>query len=305
MKSVLITGSSGFIGRNLLKLLLNNNFDIFSPSSKDYDLTKEDDVERIFKYKKFDFVIHLAADVGGIKMINENHGRVFYNNVMMNTLLMEKSRVYNIKKFICLNTINCYPENNKILNEDQIWEGFPNTDTFSYGIAKRTLLAQSLAYKDQYNFDSINLIIDNTYGPFDNFNLNDSRVIPALINKFYNAVQNNIPFVNVWGSGKSIRQFLYIEDLVEIIKLVLISDISNDTINISNAQSVSIKNLVDNISSIFNYNGEINYESSKPEGAATRLMDNRRMKEIIKFDNFNLIYEGLKKTIDWYISTKK
>ena len=305
MKSVLITGSSGFIGRNLLKLLLNNNFDIFSPSSKDYDLTKEDDVERIFKYKKFDSVIHLAADVGGIKMINENHGRVFYNNVMMNTLLMEKSRVYNIKKFICLNTINCYPENNKILNEDQIWEGFPNTDTFSYGIAKRTLLAQSLAYKDQYNFDSINLIIDNTYGPFDNFNLNDSRVIPALINKFYNAVQNNIPFVNVWGSGKSIRQFLYIEDLVEIIKLVLISDISNDTINISNAQSVSIKNLVDNISSIFNYNGEINYESSKPEGAATRLMDNRRMKEIIKFDNFNLIYEGLKKTIDWYISTKK
>ena len=305
MKSVLLTGSSGFIGKNLLKLLINNNFDIFTPSSEEFNLTKEDDVDEVFKHKKFDSVIHLAADVGGIKMIKANHGRIFYNNVMMNTLLMEKSRVYNIKKFICLNTINCYPENNKILNEDQIWDGFPNSDTFSYGIAKRTILAQSLASKEQYNFDSINLIIDNTYGPFDNFNLKDSRVIPALINKFYDAVQNNIPIVDVWGSGKSIRQFLYVEDLAEIIKSVLISDISNDTINISNAQSVSIKNLADNISSIFNYNGEINYDSSKPEGAAARLMDNKRMKKIIKFDNFNFINEGLKKTIDWYISTKK
>ena len=304
MNSVLLTGSSGFIGRNLLKLLLNNNFDVFTPSSKEYDLTKENDVERIFKYKKFDSVIHLAADVGGIKMIKSNHGRIFYNNVMMNTLIMEKSRAYGIKKFICLNTINCYPENNKILNEDHIWNGFPNKDTFSYGIAKRTILAQALCYKEQYNFDSINLIIDNTYGPYDNFDLNNSRVIPALINKFYNAVQNNISVVDVWGSGKSIRQFLYVEDLAEIIKSVLVSDVSNDIINISNAQSISIKNLAENISRILCYKGNINFDSSKPEGAVARLMDNKKMKDIIKFNNFNLINEGLQKTIDWYTSIK-
>ena len=302
MKTILITGSSGFIGKNLIKSLIENKFDIFTPSSSDFDLTKEKDVDKLFKLKEFHSVIHLAADVGGIKMIRANHGRIFYNNVMMNTLLMEKSRINNVKKFISLNTINCYPENDKTLNETQIWDGFPNAETFSYGIAKRTILAQSLAYKEQYDFNSINLIIDNTYGPFDNFDLKNSRVIPALINKIYDAVQNNKPVVDVWGSGKSIRQFLYVGDLIEIIKLILINDLNNDTINISNGETVSIKNLVENISSILNYKGKINYDTTKPEGAAARLMENKRMNEVLKYDNFDFINEGLKKTIDWYIS---
>ena len=163
-------------------------------------------------------------------------------------------------------------------------------------------MAQSLAYKEQYDFNSINLIIDNTYGPFDNFDLKNSRVIPALINKIYDAVQNNKPVVDVWGSGKSIRQFLYVGDLIEIIKLILINGLNNDTINISNGETVSIKNLVENISSILNYKGKINYDTTKPEGAAARLMENKRMNEVLKYDNFDFINEGLKKTIDWYIS---
>lgn len=305
MKSILLTGSSGFIGNNLSKSLKKDKIDVFAPSSKEYDLTSEIEVDRLFKQRDFDCVIHLAADVGGIKLIKANQGRIFYNNVMMNTLLMEMARKNNVKKYIALNTINCYPESKGVLNENQIWNGFPNKSTFSYGISKRMSLVQSLAYKDQYNFDSINLIIDNTYGPYDNFDLNNSRVIPALIRKFNNAVQNNKSSVEVWGSGNSIRQFLYVEDLVKIIKLFIQNDIENCIINISNGQKVSIRELVENISSIFKFSGDIIYDSSKPEGASVRLMDNSKMKNTINYDSFDMINEGLKKTIDWFISTDK
>jgi GDP-L-fucose synthase len=305
VKSILLTGSSGFIGNNLSKSLKKDNIDVFAPSSKEFDLTKELEVDRLFKQRDFNCVIHLAADVGGIKLIKANQGRIFYNNVMMNTLLMEKARKNNIKKYITLNTINCYPESNGILNENQIWNGFPNKSTYSYGISKRMSLVQSLAYKDQYDFDSINLIIDNTYGPYDNFDLNNSRVIPALIRKFNDAVKNNKSSVEVWGTGNSIRQFLYVEDLVKIIKLFIQNDIDNCILNISNGQQVSIKELVENISSIFKFSGEIIYDSSKPEGAPVRLMDNSRMKTTINYESFDMINEGLKKTIDWFISTDK
>lgn len=302
MKSILLTGSSGFIGKNLSESLKKDNIDVFSPTSKDFDLTKEIDVDRLFRQRDFYCVIHLAADVGGIKMIKSNHGRIYYNNVMMNTILMEKARLNNVKKFLTLNTINCYPEDDGVLNENQIWDGFPNKDTFSYGISKRMSLVQSLAYKNQYNFDSINLIIDNTYGPYDNFDPNNSRVIPALIRKFHDAVQNNKPSVEVWGSGNSVRQFLYVGDLVNIIKLFLNNENQSCILNISNAEKVSIRDLVENISSILKFKGDIIYDTSKPEGAAVRLMDNSKMKKIIDFKNFNLINQGLTKTINWYIS---
>ncbi len=302
MKSILLTGSSGFIGKNLLKILVEKKFNIHSLSSKDYDLTKERDVDLIFKNKKFDCVIHLAADVGGIQYIKSNQGKVLYNNLLMNTILMDKSRIHGVKKFISLNTINSYPESDKILNENQLWDGPPNPDIFSYGISKRILFAQSKAYKLQYDFNSYNLIIDNTYGPYDNFNPNESRVIPALITKFNDAVTKNSPFVNIWGSGKSIRQFLYVEDLVEIIKYVVENDIIYDTINISNGQTLTINELVSYISEIFKFKGEIKYDISKPEGAAKRLMDNSRMINSINYNDFHFIKDGLLKTVKWYKS---
>ena len=305
MKSILLTGSSGFIGKNLSELLRKENIDVFSPSSKDFNLTKEKDVDRLYKQRDFNCVLHLAADVGGIKMIKANQGRIYYNNIMMNTLLMEKARVNKIKKFISLNTINCYPENDGILNENQIWNGFPNKETYAYGISKRMSIVQSLAYNDQYDFDSINLILDNTYGPHDNFDIENSRVIPALIQKFHEAVQNNKPSVEVWGTGKSIRQFLYVGDLVKIIKLFIDNDIKNCILNISNGQKVSIRDLVENIASILEFQGDIIYNSSKPEGASVRLMDNLKMKETINYSDFELINSGLKKTIKWYVSNLK
>jgi GDP-L-fucose synthase len=305
VSTILLTGASGFIGNNLSKSLKKDNIDLFAPSSKEFNLTKESEVDRLFKQRDFNCVIHLAADVGGIKLIKANQGRIFYNNVMMNTLLMEKARINNVKKYISLNTINCYPESKGVLNENQIWNGFPNKSTFSYGISKRMSLVQSLAYKDQYDFDSINLIIDNTYGPYDNFDLNSSRVIPALIHKFNDAVKNNKPSVEVWGTGNSIRQFLYVEDLVNIIKLFTQNDIENCILNISNGQQVSIRELVENISSIFKFSGDVIYNSSKPEGASVRLMDNSKMKNKINYDSFYMINEGLKKTIDWFLSTEK
>ena len=189
---ILITGSSGFIGNNLVEYLKYFNYNLILINSNDFNLTKEKDVNEIFKtHKEISCIINLAADVGGIKEIKDNHGRIFFNNVMINTLLLEYARIYGVKKFINLNTINAYPESDDLLIESNIWNGFPNKDIFSYGISKRISLVQSLAYYLQYDFSSINLIIDNTYGPYDNFNPNESRVIPALIHKFYSAKKKN------------------------------------------------------------------------------------------------------------------
>ena len=302
MKSVLLTGSSGFIGKNLLKTLVKDKFNVHAYSSKNLDLTNENDVDLIFKNQQFDCVIHLAADVGGIEYIKSNQGKILYNNLMMNTILMEKSRIYDVKKFISLNTINSYPESNKALKENQVWDGSPNPDIFSYGISKRILLAQSRAYRLQYDFKSYNLIIDNTYGPDDNFNPKVSRVIPALISKFNDAVSKNSPFVNIWGSGKSIRQFLYVEDLVEIIKYVVKNDVKYETINISNGETLKISDLVNHISDLFKFKGQIKYDISMPEGAAKRLMDNSRMIESINYTDFHFIKDGLSKTVNWFIN---
>lgn len=301
-RKILLTGSNGFIGKNLVSLLSEKQINIITTSSRDFDLTKESDVDRLFDQHEFDSVVHLAADVGGIKMIRSNPGRIFYNNLMMNTLLMEKARIHGIKKFISLNTINSYPEKDTNFKEDQIWEGLPNKDVFSYGISKRIMLAQARTYKEQYDFDSINLIVDNTYGPHDNFDPINSRVIPALIYKFHKAIKNNENQVKVWGSGKSLRQFLFVEDLVQIIYQALIEDLGYNVMNVSNGETVTIRQIVENISSILDFNGDIIYDTSKPEGAAVRIMDNSKMKNLVNVDKMHLIHEGLSKTIDWYLT---
>lgn len=301
-RKILVTGSSGFIGKNLVDLLSEQHIDFITPSIRDFDLTKEYDVDRLFDQHEFDSVVHLAADVGGIKMIRSNPGRIFYNNLMMNTLLMEKARIHGIKKFISLNTINSYPEKDTNFREEQIWEGLPNKDVFSYGIAKRIMLAQARTYKEQYDFDSINLIVDNTYGPHDNFAPINSRVIPALIYKFHKAIRYNENQVEVWGSGRSLRQFLFVGDLVQIIYQTLIEDLGYNVMNVSNGEIVTIRQIVEKISSILDFKGEIVYDISKPEGAEVRIMDNSKMKSIINLDKMHLIDEGLSKTIDWYLT---
>ena len=222
---------------------------------------------------------------------------------MINTLLLEYARKHKVKKFINLNTINAYPESDDLLKESNIWNGFPNRDIFSYGISKRVSLAQSLAYFLQYDFSSINLILDNTYGPYDNFNPNDSRVIPALIHKFYSAKKKKIKDVNVWGSGNSIRQFLYVKDLVKIIYLFITNNYEkNIIINISNGKSITIKELALKIATQINYSGKIIFDNHKPEGSNIRIMDNSLMKDFINFNSFTSIDKGLKETISWYKS---
>lgn len=301
-RKILVTGSNGFIGKNLVSLLSEKRINIITPSSRDFNLTKESDVDRLFDQYEFDSVVHLAADVGGIKMIRSNPGRIFYNNLMMNTLLMEKARIHGIKKFISLNTINSYPEKDTNFKEEQIWEGLPNKDVFSYGISKRIMLAQARTYKEQYDFDSINLIVDNTYGPHDNYDPINSRVIPALIYKFHKAIKNNENQVEVWGSGRSLRQFLFVGDLVQIIYQALIEDLGYNVMNVSNGETVTIRQIVEKISSIFDFNGEIIYTTSKPEGAAVRIMNNSKMISLLNVDKMHLIHEGLSKTIDWYLT---
>ena len=299
---ILITGSSGFIGKNLIKYLKQFDLDIIEIRSSDFNLSKEKDIINLFKkFKNISCIINLAADVGGISEIKKNHGRIIYNNVMINTLLLENARKNNVKKFINLNTINAYADSKFKLKESELWNGFPNNDIFSYGISKRLAIAQSLAYSIQFWFNTITLVVDNTYGPYDNFNPKDSRVIPALISKFYNAKINNEKVVEVWGSGRSVRQFLFVKDLIKIIYSLLDNNINtNLVLNISNGENISIKDLSYKISSILNFKGKIEFNSNKPEGSKLRIMDNSLMKKSIDFKSFTSIDNGLKETIMWY-----
>ena len=306
MKSILITGSTGFIGKNLISSLDINKYDLILPKSNDLDLTKESSLNKLFESKRVDIVINLAADVGGINYIKKNHGKIFYNNALINLHLLEYSRKNKVKKYINLNTINCYPNTELNLTEDIIWDGFPNKDVYSYSLSKRISLAQSLAYKDQYNFDSLNLIIDNTYGPYDNFNLIEARVIPALIVKFQNAIQNKKNSVEIWGTGNSERQFLFVEDLVRIIKYLAENNNFNHGIfNLSSGETITIKLLSEKIAKMMNYNGHLSFNKNMPEGTKRRILDSSSFYKLIPNFSFTTLDDGIFKTIEWYNKSPK
>ena len=302
---ILVTGSNGFIGKNILPPLVSKGYDIFCPQRQDYDLVNEADVNRLFENHNFDTVIHLAADVGGIQRIKNFPGEVFFNNVLLNTLIMEYSRRNSVSKFIALNTINSYPELDKVLVEDDYWSGRPNKDIFSYGMSKRLAIAQSEVYYNQYQFNSINLILDNTYGPYDDFDGPFARVIPSLINKFFKAKSENLSSVSVWGSGQSRRQFFYVEDLVKIVLDIVENNHKNFTINVSSGETVTISDLAHLISKSINYDGKIIFDKSMPEGNKIRVMSNEKLLSKFGKSKFHKLEEGIKKTVDWYKVNRK
>lgn len=301
-KKIIITGGGGFLGSFLVEKLLARGIpksNIFIPRSKKYDLRKWENCKKVITGQ--DIVIHLAAKVGGIGF-NMNHpAELYYDNIMIGTQLMEAARLANVEKFVAIGTICAYPKFTPIpFKEDNLWEGYPEETNAPYGLAKKMLLVQAQAYRRQYNFNSIYLLPVNLYGPRDNFDQESSHVIPALIKKVGGAKKTDKKYIDVWGSGKATREFLYVEDAAEGILEATKKYDKGMPINLGNGFEISIKGLVKTICELMGYSGEIRWNAKKPDGQPRRSLDTTRAQKEFGFKAKTNFKEGLKKTIEWY-----
>ncbi|MCL4377358.1 MAG: GDP-L-fucose synthase [Actinobacteria bacterium] len=301
-KKIIVTGGAGFLGTNVIKKLKENGCsNIFVPRIEEYDLRNLSDIKKMYDKAKADIVIHLAAVVGGIGANRENPGSFFYDNLIMGVQLMEQARLHGIEKFVAIGTICAYPKYTPVpFKEEDLWNGYPEETNAPYGLAKKMLLVQSQAYRDQYNFNSIFLLPVNLYGPGDNFNPKSSHVIPAQIKNFYDAMLNKSDEVIVWGTGKATREFLYVEDCAEAIVLATQLYDKGDPVNIGAGFEISIKELAEKIKDIIGFKGKIVWDTSKPDGQPRRCLDVAKAKKEFGFSAKTKFDDGLLKTITWY-----
>jgi GDP-L-fucose synthase len=301
-KRILVSGGAGFLGSYVIQKLKERGCkDIFIPRSKDYDLVQMAAVERLYQDARPDIVIHLAARVGGIGANRENPGKFFYDNLMMGVQMMEIGRQIGIEKFVALGTICCYPKFTPVpFKEEDLWNGYPEETNAPYGLAKKMLLVQTQAYRQQYDFNAIYLLPVNLYGPRDNFDLETSHVIPAIIRKCVEAVRNRRDKIVVWGTGKPTREFLYVEDCAEAIVLATERYNKPDPVNIGTGFEISIKDLVALIAKLIDFKGEIIWDTTKPDGQPRRCLDISKAYREFGFRAKIHLEEGLKKTIEWY-----
>ncbi|MDP2939757.1 MAG: GDP-L-fucose synthase [Candidatus Omnitrophota bacterium] len=304
-KRILVTGGSGFLGSYVAGQLKKHGCkNIFLSDSKEYDLVKMEAIERVYQNTKPDIVIHLAAKVGGIGANEKNPGKFFYDNLMMGVQMMEIGRQEGIEKFVALGTICCYPKFTTVaFKEEDLWNGYPEETNAPYGLAKKMLLVQSQAYRKQYGFNSIFLMPVNLYGPKDNFDLESSHVIPAVIKKCVNAVKHNKKSITIWGTGKPTREFLYVEDAAEGIILAAENYNKSEPVNLGAGFEISIKELVGLIAKLTGFKGKVIWDTTKPEGQPRRSVDVSKAKKEFGFKARTPFEEGLKKTIEWYKKT--
>ncbi|WP_129709815.1 GDP-L-fucose synthase family protein [Priestia megaterium] len=306
-KRIVVTGGAGFLGKHVVNKLQKEGCKyIFIPRSKEFDLTKENDIIKMLTTFKPDIIIHLAAVVGGIGANQKNPGKFFYENLIMGVQLMEQSRIFGIEKFVAIGTICSYPKFTPVpFKEADLWNGYPEETNAPYGLAKKMMLVQSQAYREQYGFNSIFLLPVNLYGPGDNFNLETSHVIPALIRKFIEAKEKGENRVSLWGSGTVTREFIYVEDAAEGIILATKKYNQSDPVNIGSGQEVTIKELAARVKVLTGYDGEIVWDESKPDGQPRRRLDINYAKEKIGFKAHTFLMEGLQKTIKWYMDAHR
>src|SRR5215213_3802873 len=300
-KKIVVTGGAGFLGRFLVQRLRDAGAEVFVPRSKDYDLVKNGDVIRLLEDARPELVIHLAAVVGGIGHNQKNPGRFFYDNLMMGAQLIEQSRLHDVKKFVATGTVCAYPRITPVpFKEDDIWNGYPEETNAPYGLAKKMMLVQSQSYREQYGFNSIFLLPANLFGPFDNFNLETSHVIPALIRKCVEARRAGAPFIEVWGSGGASREFLYVEDCAAgIFRAAALYD-ESAPVNLGNGREVLIRDLVELIAELTGFRGEIRWQLSRPDGQPRRCLDVTRALASFGFRARTSLEDGLRRTISWY-----
>jgi GDP-L-fucose synthase len=301
-QNVIVTGGAGFLGSYVLeKLQLRGCGPVTVPRSEDCDLTDAGNISSLFDRVQPTMVIHLAARVGGIGANRANPGRFFYENLMMGTNLLEQARLHNIPKFVAIGTICSYPKFTPVpFREENLWDGYPEETNAPYGLAKKMLLVQSQAYRQQYNFNSIFLLPVNLYGPRDNFNPESSHVIPALIRKAFEALQKKEPSIVCWGDGTPTREFLYVEDCAEAILLAAERYNGDQPVNLGSGMEISIKELASKICQLAGFSGSIEWDTSKPNGQPRRRLDVSRAKLLFGFEAKVTFDEGLKKTVQWY-----
>lgn len=308
-KQIILTGGSGFLGSHVEKKLLDSGakpHNIFIPRSKFLDLRERENCDTLLKSKKPDIIIHLAGNVGGIGYNREKPGELVYDNIMMGVQLIEAARQAGIEKFVTISTICAYPKFTPVpFKENNLWDGYPEETNAPYGLAKKILLVQGQAYRQQYGFNSIYLLLVNLYGPGDHFEPDRSHVIPALIKKVADAVGAGDKFINVWGTGYASREFLYVEDAAEAIVLAAQNYDGAEPVNIGAGFEITIRKLTHKICKIMNFNGTINWDHTKPDGQPRRCLDVSRAEKEFGFKAKTKFDEGLKKTIDWYLSYRK
>jgi nucleoside-diphosphate-sugar epimerase len=316
MSTILVTGASGFLGQYVLTKLLKRNTDrvIAVKHKKEidikhnnlstvrtYDLTKQHEVENLFRMTNPDIVIHLAALVGGIGANRNSPGQFMYANLAMGINLIETARHWQVSKFVCTGTVCSYPLNTPTpFKEDDLWNGYPEATNAPYGIAKKSLLVMLQSYRQQYNLDGIFLLPVNLYGPHDNFDLNTSHVIPALIKKFIKARQDRAPSVTCWGTGKPTREFLYVADCANAIVKATYEYSEPDPLNIGTGNEISIYDLANKIKELCKYQGNIQWDPTYPDGQPRRCLDISRIKQKLGWQPTYDLDVGLRETINWY-----
>lgn len=303
-KRVTVTGGAGFLGSFVVeKLKQRGCSNIFIPRSRDYDLVEVDSVKRLYRDARPDIVLHLAARVGGIGANRVNPGRFFYDNLMMGVQLIEQGRLHQIEKFVAIGTVCSYPKYTPVpFQEKDLWNGYPEETNAPYGLAKKMLLVQSQAYREQYGFNSIYLVPVNLYGPGDNFDPESSHVIPALIRKCLEAKAEGKSEIVCWGDGTPTREFLYVDDCAEAIFMAAENYDRPDPVNIGTGKEISIKELARLIVELAKFDGEIVWDATKPNGQPRRCLDTSRAKALFDFVAATELRAGLQQTIDWYIS---
>jgi GDP-L-fucose synthase len=298
---ITVTGGAGFLGSHVVARLQQQGADVFVPRSRDYDLVSGDAVRRMYRDARPQIAIHLAGQVGGIGANRENPGRFFYENLMMGAQLMEEGRRAGLEKFVAIGTVCAYPKFTPVpFREDDLWNGYPEETNAPYGLAKKMLLVQAQAYREQYGFKAIYLLPVNLYGPRDSFDPDKAHVIPALIKKCVDAIERGEREIEVWGTGNASREFLYVDDCARAIVMATERYEKPDPVNLGAGCEISIKQLVELIVELTGFRGSIRWDTSKPDGQPRRCLDVSRAEHEFGFRAATSFEDGLRRTIDWY-----
>jgi GDP-L-fucose synthase len=305
-KRVLLTGGSGFLGTQVLEQLGGQHVaEAIAPRSAQYDLRERDAIRAVLADARPDVVVHLAAVVGGIGANMATPGQFFYDNAVMGVQLIEESRLAGVERFVCVGTVCAYPKHVQApFKEDDLWNGYPEETNAPYGLAKKMLLVQLQAYRQQYGFDGVYLLPVNLYGPRDNFDERTSHVIPALIKKCCDALDRGADSIDCWGTGRASREFLYVDDAAEGIVAAAARYAGAEPVNLGSGQEISIADLTALIAELVGFEGEIAWDASKPDGQPRRWLDTSRAEQKFGFRARTALRDGLRRTIDWYRSAQ-
>jgi GDP-L-fucose synthase len=304
---IVVTGGTGFLGNHLCRALEGRGYrDVATFSSRDYDLTREGEVQRMLADLKPEVIIHLAAVVGGIGANRKHPGSFFFQNLMMGALLLEHARRAGVRRFLSVGTICSYPKHTEVpFQEKDLWLGYPEETNAPYGLAKKMLLVQSEAYRQEHGYDAVNVLLVNLYGPGDNFDPESSHVIPALIRKCVEAAEANAPEVVVWGSGAATREFLYVEDAAQALVTAAERLDGSGPVNIGSGREISIRDLATMIAALCGFRGRLVWDATKPDGQPRRCLDVRLAGERLGWRATTPFDEGLRSTVEWYRANRE